>query len=68
VFDHEDVDDATTLALFSTGIVFVVAVLFVIFIAYRAHKNQEMCEKKMCSVGLSSKLMNNECLCVERAK
>lgn len=68
MIDHDDVDDVGLVAMLSSGSLFVAAVILMLILAYVVAKNEDECAAKTCPVGMSSKLADNDCLCVMKAK
>ena len=54
--------------MLSSGSLFVAAVILMLILAYVVAKNEDECAAKTCPVGMSSKLADNDCLCVMKAK
>lgn len=68
MIDESDVEDAGLFAALSPGLGG--ALLFIalaLVLAYFASSNAEECGERKCERG-RPKLMNHECLCVERAE
>ena len=60
-----DYDDAGDFAMF--GPVGIVGLIIVIILFVCASMNDDDCQKKKCANG-EPRLMNHDCLCVEKAK
>ena len=69
MLDDSDLDDATWALWLAPGWVWVlVALFFVVVVAYAVQVNKEDCAALHCRSGQSPKLLAHECLCVEHAE
>ncbi len=68
MIDHDDADQMWLVAMFTNGPFGILALLFFIFIAYKACKNDEDCQKRTCPEGARPVLEHNMCACIQEAK
>lgn len=70
-FDHSDADDWILVSLLSapaTWVGLLVVILIGVAVYSCAHANERECAKLHCASGQQPKLLQHECLCVERAQ